>query len=85
LVRINTTNNLLVNYRREKLNKNQLSKLLTEIFKSTNKNISANIIRKIYLSETNGDALAEMKKNATAMNHSVSMANETYVKELEED
>lgn len=83
--RINTTNNLLVNYRREKLNKNQLSKLLTEIFKSTNKNISANIIRKIYLSETNGDALAEMKKNATAMNHSVSMANETYVKELEED
>ncbi len=83
--KINNTNNLLVNYRREKLNKNQLSKIITEIFKNTNKNISANIIRKIYLSEKNGDALEDMKAQAKAMNHSVTMANETYVKVEEEE
>lgn len=79
-IKTNKSTNLLVNNKGEKLNKNALGKRITEIFKSTGKNISVVLLRKIYLSDKYGELLQERKKTAEEMNHSLNTSNTFYIK-----
>lgn len=64
----------------ENMNENKLSKLLTQIFSPTGKNISVNLLRKIHDTSKYGDSLKSMKEDADAMNHSVAIQQKVYVK-----
>ena len=78
--KINNTKYLLLSKNGGQLSKNGFSKLITDIFKSTGKNISVVMIRKIFLSEKYSDINKEKKEIAQQMNHSVSVANTFYIK-----
>ncbi len=64
----------------EGMNENKLSKLLTQIFSPTGKNISVNLLRKIHDTSKYGDILKDMKEDADKMNHSVGIQQKVYVK-----
>ena len=79
-LKANTTKNLLINKKYERLGKNALSKQLSNIFDDTGKKISVVMLRKIYLTEKFGDIKKEMDETGEAMNHSASMAQKVYIK-----
>ena len=71
---------LLQNAKGEKLSKNGLTKLLNKIFRIDNRQISSSMIRKIYATETLGDAHNQILTNATAMGHLPATQSRYYVK-----
>jgi len=77
---INKKDYLLLNQQGEKLSKNNLSKEVRSIFSNKTKNISVNLIRKIYVSERFKDVNKEKKEIAEQMNHSVGVADTFYQK-----
>ena len=79
-IAINKTDHLLLNQQGEKLTKNNLSKEVRGIFSSTKKNISVNLIRKIYVSERFSQVNKDKKEIAEQMNHSVAVSNQFYQK-----
>lgn len=77
----NESKYLLINSNKNKMTKNGLSKYLRKIFKPFNKNISASMLRKIFLSHHYDPAYeAKKKKHAEEMNHSTKVQQEVYVK-----
>lgn len=72
---INKKDYLLLNQQGQKLSKNNLSKEVRSIFSNKTKNISVNLIRKIYISERFADVNKEKKEIAEQMNHSVGVAD----------
>jgi len=77
---INKKDYLLLNNQGQKLSKNNLSKEVRSIFSNKSKNISVNLIRKIYISERFADVNKEKKEIAEQMNHSVNVADNFYMK-----
>lgn len=75
-LKYNKTGFLLINTERTPMNANGLSKYLTKIFEPTGKNISATIIRHIFLSETFPADLKKRETMADKMGHSVNMSME---------
>ena len=80
----NQSDNLLVTQQNGLgLTKNQLTLLLNKIFKP--KMVSTSMLRKIYLTHTFGDETDRNKKKAQIaedMNHSVSVAENIYIKDV---
>ena len=79
-ITINKKDHLLLNNLGEKLSKNNLSKEVRSIFSNKSKNISVNLIRKIFVSETFKNVNKEKEEIAEQMNHSVSVADNFYSK-----
>lgn len=71
---------LLTNSRGGKMTENQLTKYLNKIFKIGDKKISSSMIRKIYITETTGDAHKKIDKTAEDMGHTSAEAKKSYVK-----
>tara|TARA_R110000765_G_scaffold110971_1_gene202499 strand:- start:1040 stop:2020 length:981 start_codon:yes stop_codon:yes gene_type:complete len=80
--KINSTEYLLLDSKRNKLSCNGLTRLLHKTFKPTGKNISSTMIRHIYLTEKYGDETSylEKKKDADEMGHSINEQQKIYVK-----
>jgi hypothetical protein len=78
----NPTRHLLLDSRGNKMSRNSLSKYLCRVFENTGVNISANMLRHIYLSEKYGNesTYKEKQEDATAMAHSVQVQQQHYVK-----
>ena len=79
----NKTKFLLVNEKGGVLGRNSLTKLLNKVFSPYSKDISASMIRKIYISfQDQADFVKQAKKieRARAMNHSVNTAVKHYLK-----
>ena len=63
------------------MSSNSLGKLISQIFKIKGKEISLNLIRSIFVSETFPKEVSEKQKNtATRMGHSVAVQNNVYSK-----
>lgn len=79
-LKINTSEYLLVNKSGFKMTPNVLSKAITKAFLPSGKNISLNMLRKIYISEhIDLDIIKKRKELADAMAHSVDVQT-TYIK-----
>lgn len=77
----NDSDNLLLNSRGGKLTHNGLTKFLNKIFKHTGKKVSANMLRKIKISnEFEPEEVEKKQKLAEAMNHSVGVQQSVYLK-----
>ena len=79
----NKTKFLLVNEKGGVLGRNALTKLLNKVFSPYSKDISASMLRKIYISfQDQADFVKQAKKieRARAMNHSVNTASKHYLK-----
>jgi hypothetical protein len=78
----NTTENLLVDSRGNKMTTNGLTKFLYKTFEPTGKKISSTMIRHIVLTDKYGDESGYKEKldTATKMGHSVEEQQKTYVK-----
>ena len=80
-LKINTSEYLLVNKSGSKMTPNVLSKAITKAFLPSGKNISLNMLRKIYISEhIDLDIIKKRKELADAMAHSVDTQT-TYIKQ----
>ena len=79
-IKINKTHHLLLDHNGEKLTKNSLSKLVHNIFSNKDKDISVNLIRKVYVSEKFSKINQEKQKIGEQMNHSVSTQDFFYSK-----
>jgi len=80
-LKINTSEYLLVNKSGSKMTANVLSKAITKAFLPSGKNISLNMLRKIYISEhIDLDIIKKRKELADAMGHSVDTQT-TYIKQ----
>jgi len=73
---------LLTNYRNnQKMSSNSLGKLISEIFKIKGKEVSLNLIRSIFVSETFPKEASQKQKDvAEKMGHSVAVQNNVYSK-----
>lgn len=74
---------LLVNETYQILGRNNLTKHLLDIFNPYQKNISASMLRKIYISHIDQSDFSKMARkleNARKMNHSVNTASKFYLK-----
>jgi len=79
-LKINTSDYLLVNKSGFKMTPNVLSKAITKAFLPSGKNISLNMLRKIYISEhIDLDIIKKRKELADAMGHSVDVQT-SYIK-----
>ena len=79
-LKINTSDYLLVNKSGFKMTPNVLSKAITKAFLPSGKNISLNMLRKIYISEhIDLDIIKKRKELADAMAHSVDVQT-SYIK-----
>ena len=78
----NRTKHFLLDSRGHKMSRNSLSKYLCKVFEKTGSNISANMLRHIYLSEKYGNETTykEKQEDADAMAHSVQVQQQHYVK-----
>ena len=82
-LRHNPSKYLILDSRGLQMSRNGLTKYLCKVFQGTGKkNISANMIRHIYLSEKYGNETTykEKQEDATAMGHSVKVQQQVYVK-----
>jgi len=79
-LKYNKTGFFLLNTRGGMLSSNGLSKMITKVFASTNKHITLNLIRHIYISENiDIETINKSKQLASAMHHGVEM-QEKYIK-----
>ncbi len=78
----NSSKNFLLDSRGKKMSSNTLSKYLYKVFQEAGVNISATMLRHIYLTEKYGDesSYKEKKDDAHAMAHSVAVQQQYYVK-----
>ena len=78
----NPTKHLLLDSRGNKMSRNSLSKYLYKVFADAGVNVSANMLRHIYLTEKYGkeSTYKEKKDDADAMGHSVQVQQQHYVK-----
>ena len=75
-LKFNTTDYLLLDTHGQKMNSNQLSKYINKVFSPTNKKISANLLRHIYITEKFPvEETDDKKKVAEKMGHSVDTQN----------
>lgn len=81
-LKFNTTENLLLDSKGNKMTANGLTKLLYKVFEPTGKKISSSMIRHIFLTEKYGNesAYKEKKDDADMMAHSVDTQQKVYVK-----
>ncbi len=81
-VKHNPTKHLLLDSRGKQMSRNSLTKYLYKVFKDANANISANMLRHIYLTEKYGheSKYKEKQDDANAMGHSVQVQQQHYVK-----
>ncbi len=81
-IKHNPSKHLLLDSRGRQMSRNSLTKYLYKVFESSNANISANMLRHIYLSEKYGheSKYKEKQSDANAMGHSVQTQQQHYVK-----
>ena len=83
-VRFNGYGVLFKNSLGEPMNRNQITKALTNTFENRiGKKISTTMLRKIYLSSKYGKCLEDMKKDAYVMGHDIQVAQSVYIKQNE--
>ena len=75
-LRFNNSNYLLSNGKDKPLNGSQMTKLLHQVFEPIGKQISANMLRHIYLSEKFPAVNEEKAETALLMGHSVETAQD---------
>jgi hypothetical protein len=81
-LKVNNTDNFLLNNRGEALSANGLGKYIKVLFKKTGKEVTVNLLRNIYVSEhINIDVLKKNQEIADAMNHSTGTQQSVYLKE----
>jgi len=81
-LRFNKTGFLFINNRNERQSENGLGKMITKAFSPTGKNVSLNLLRKIFVSENiNKTELNKAEKLADDMGHSVSTQQLVYHKD----
>ena len=81
-LRWNDTNKFLLNNRKEVLSANGLGKMISKVFAPTNRQITINLLRSIYISENvDLDVVKKNAKIADAMMHSTSVQQSVYYKE----
>tara|TARA_R110002073_G_scaffold130239_2_gene276924 strand:+ start:1 stop:921 length:921 start_codon:yes stop_codon:yes gene_type:complete len=79
-LKVNTTNNFLIDQKGNTLNANQLGKFISKAFAFTGKKITLNLLRHIYISENiDLEAIKKSKELAKSMHHSTGM-QEMYAK-----
>jgi hypothetical protein len=80
-LKINKTDNFLLNNRGGTLSSNGLGKAITKAFKPLNKNINLGLLRKIYISEhIDKDAIKKAEMLAKQMHHSPQVQQDVYFK-----
>jgi hypothetical protein len=81
-LKVNNTDNFLLNNRGEALSANGLGKYIKVLFKKTGKEVTVNLLRNIYVSEhINIDVLKKNQEIADSMNHSTGTQQSVYLKE----
>ena len=79
-LRVNKTDNFLIDQKGHAMNANQLGKYITKAFSFTGKKITLNLLRHIYISQSiDLDAIQKAKELAKSMHHS-SFTQEMYAK-----
>ena len=79
-LKVNPTDNFLIDQKGHALNSNQLGKFITKAFKFTGKKITLNLLRHVYISESiDLEAIKKGKALAKSMLHS-SATQELYAK-----
>jgi hypothetical protein len=80
-LKLNKSENFLINNRGGSLSSNGLGKLITKAFKPLNKNINLGLLRKIYISEhIDKDAIKKAENLASKMLHSPQVQQDIYFK-----
>ena len=80
-LKYNNSGTLLLNNRKEALSSNGLGKLITKVFAPTEKNVTINLLRSIYISEkVDIDAVKKNKNIADDMMHTVNTQQKIYYK-----
>lgn len=80
-LKVNNTNNFLLNSKGIGMTANGLGKYIKMLFKSTGKEITVNLLRNIYVSENvDLDVIKKNKEIADAMNHGTAVQQSTYLK-----
>ena len=79
-LKYNKSSHLILDSRGNKMNRNQLTKYLNNIFSGTGKKISTTMIRKIFLSNEYGSTLSNMEETAKNMGHTTKTAQKNYIK-----
>jgi hypothetical protein len=80
-LKLNKSENFLINNRGGPLSSNGLGKLITKVFKPLNKNINLGLLRKIYISEhIDKDAIKKAENLASKMLHSPQVQQDIYFK-----
>ena len=80
-LKVNSTDNFLLNNRGEAMSSNGLGKYIKMLFKKTGKDITVNLLRNIYVSENvDLEVLKKNKEIADAMNHSTGTQGSVYLK-----
>jgi len=80
-LKLNKSENFLINNRGGSLSSNGLGKLITKVFKPLNKNINLGLLRKIYISEhIDKDAIKKAENLASKMLHSPQVQQDIYFK-----
>lgn len=81
-LKVNDTENFLLNSKGVGMTSNGLGKYIKMLFKSTGKQITVNLLRNIFVSENvDLDVLKKNKEIADAMNHSTGTQGSVYLKE----
>ena len=84
-LKFNKSGWLLLNKQKQPLTPNGLTKLVSRTFSPTGKNITVNMIRKIFLTEKFGHEKDEKEKLAHEMGHTVATQQTKYVKHDKEE
>lgn len=81
-LKVNSTDNFLLNTKGEGMTANGLGKYIKKIFKKTGKEITINLLRNIFVTENvNLDVLKKNQEIADAMNHTTGTQGTVYLKE----
>ena len=81
-LKVNSTDNFLLNNRGEPMSTNGLGKYINKIFRPSGKEITVNLLRNIYVSENiDLEAVKKANKLAEDMNHTVGTQQSVYLKE----
>ena len=81
-LKVNSTDNFLLNNRGEAMSTNGLGKYIHNIFRPSGKEITVNLLRNIYVSQNiDLEAVKKAHKLAEDMNHTVGTQQSVYLKE----
>lgn len=83
-LKYNNTDNFLLNTKGENISSNGLGKYIKKLFEKTGKEITINLLRNIYVSESiDLEAVNKANQLASDMNHSVQTQSSVYLKKNE--